>query len=473
MWSVLAHGDFAKTLATLDGPIAMARIPRGRSIFFLNDPNLVSEATLSKATSLRDRQDEHSSGDGVVDACGADWTRRRQGLRVLQTQTEALSKPAVADALEVCSCPPYTLMLPPPDVLECANALVRHALNAIAISVQPGGLLNNLPAASTSNRHSRGFGAAVGTALLAPLARLLRGFLRLGAWVTLYYEQASGIFRGSSFFNLALLFTSRKRKLERRVSQWSAALKSSQFYTRVGGSVANAGRGTDWVEAVVTARSAGSAAPVASRPDLLSHLIEADSGLTRQEVVDVLKDVLTAGGDTTASSLATAILLLQRYPSAAARVAREGRDAEIAAAAQGATADSSELAFAKAVLQEATRLYPPAPLLLRVALTDTTLGGHVIPAGSGLVASTERLGRDPTAWGPDPDAFCPERFLPGHPSFRPPEAGRAYMAFGAGPRSCVGQQLALSVASQLLARLAADALSEGLLENDAHLERDA
>ena len=94
-----------------------------------------------------------------------------------------------------------------------------------------------------------------------------------------------------------------------------------------------------------------------------------------------------------------------------------------------------------------------------------------IPAGSGIVASTTKLGRNPEAWA-DPEEFIPERFLVGHPAYRSAEAAKAYMAFGAGPRSCVGQQLALTIASLLLAHMALAASAAGLLRDDDPADLD-
>ena len=43
------------------------------------------------------------------------------------------------------------------------------------------------------------------------------------------------------------------------------------------------------------------------------------------------------------------------------------------------------------------------------------------------------------------------------------EAARAYLPFGTGPRSCVGQQLALAVATLVLTHMMAEAEEQGVL----------
>jgi cytochrome P450 len=58
------------------------------------------------------------------------------------------------------------------------------------------------------------------------------------------------------------------------------------------------------------------------------------------------------------------------------------------------------------------------------------------------------LHRHRTLWS-EPDAFRPERFLPGAET--PPRY--AYLPFGTGPRVCVGAQFALAEATLVLAAL--------------------
>lgn len=74
------------------------------------------------------------------------------------------------------------------------------------------------------------------------------------------------------------------------------------------------------------------------------------------------------------------LYLLGRHPEAAARVRQEVLDAT------GGSGDVqlkhlTSLSYLKGVVKEAMRLYPVAPFQTRALVTDTNLGGYVIPGG--------------------------------------------------------------------------------------------
>ncbi len=58
------------------------------------------------------------------------------------------------------------------------------------------------------------------------------------------------------------------------------------------------------------------------------------------------------------------------------------------------------------------RLMPPAPITSREALRDISVAGWRIPAGAMVHLDLAAILKDPRYWGPDPEAFRPERFLP-------------------------------------------------------------
>ena len=94
------------------------------------------------------------------------------------------------------------------------------------------------------------------------------------------------------------------------------------------------------------------------------------------------------------------------------------------------------------------RLYPPAFLLTRVSMRDTTLAGHKVKAGQRINIPVYAIHRRPSVWA-DPHAFDPDRFDPA----REAPARYAYMPFGGGPRICIGAAFAMAEAVTILATL--------------------
>jgi cytochrome P450 len=111
-------------------------------------------------------------------------------------------------------------------------------------------------------------------------------------------------------------------------------------------------------------------------------------------------------------------------------------------------ADYQRLPYARAVIDETLRLYPPAWLITRNSLGDDLLGGYEVPEGSLIIMSPWLLHRHPDVWV-NPDRFDPQRFMDG-------DIDRsAFIPFGAGPRQCIGRDFAYVEAVLLLASLIA------------------
>jgi len=157
--------------------------------------------------------------------------------------------------------------------------------------------------------------------------------------------------------------------------------------------------------------------------------------------------LIGAGSDTVAVALTWSIFLLSQTPHV-----RDAVEAEISTHLKAGpiTVDTlDKLVWTRAIVEEAMRLYPPAPLIGRMTLTDERLGGRGYPAGTAILISPWVLHRHSQLWS-DPDMFDPERFLPGR---REKISRYAYMPFGAGPRVCIGMGFAMQESVAILATL--------------------
>ncbi len=191
------------------------------------------------------------------------------------------------------------------------------------------------------------------------------------------------------------------------------------------------------VDVILTARRTADGPPTGDLLDLLLGAPDLDLRAVRDEIVTFL----VAGHETVASALTWAFLLLGAHPGIADRVAQE---AARALPAPGSTVDLrtvAELAWSRAVLDEAMRLYPPAWLITRRTLAPMELSGRRVPAGSLVIISPWIVHRHPAAWV-DPERFDPQRFL------GEPRADRraSFIPFGAGPRMCIGRDFAYAEA---------------------------
>jgi steroid delta-isomerase-like uncharacterized protein len=184
--------------------------------------------------------------------------------------------------------------------------------------------------------------------------------------------------------------------------------------------------------------------------DLLATLLrlQREHGDDDAHVVDQAVTILLAGHETTAKTLSWALALLDRTPSARARLLRE-LDAHLGDRAPSFD-DLPSLPYAAAVIDETLRLDPPIWLLTRSVLEDDEIGGYTIPAGSLVAISPYLVQRRPDLWN-EPERFAPERFLEASPS----AYTYRYLPFGHGPRHCVGKSFAMLEMPLVLATVCA------------------
>jgi cytochrome P450 len=171
--------------------------------------------------------------------------------------------------------------------------------------------------------------------------------------------------------------------------------------------------------------------------DLLNVLLRADGGTwPRQRVRDEALTFMLAGHETTANAMSWFWYLMAQHTEARDRMLAEVDDV---LGTRHPTADSlGRLRWTTACLQESQRYFSSVWIIAREAIEDDVLDGHHIRRGTTVVIPIHHIHHDPR-WWPDPETFDPNRFLPGAGD-RPRSA---YLPFGGGRRTCIGQSFAL------------------------------
>jgi cytochrome P450 len=112
--------------------------------------------------------------------------------------------------------------------------------------------------------------------------------------------------------------------------------------------------------------------------------------------------------------------------------------------------DAARLPYTEMVLKESMRIYPPAwALFARQAIEDVQIGGYDLPRGAWVLIYPFAVHRSSRCF-PEPLRFDPERFSPERASSIP---SGAYIPFGLGPHTCVGNRMAMTTLTLVLASI--------------------
>ncbi|MGH8519379.1 MAG: cytochrome P450, partial [Panacagrimonas sp.] len=169
-------------------------------------------------------------------------------------------------------------------------------------------------------------------------------------------------------------------------------------------------------------------------------------GLSEDELMGEALELVVAGHDTSAMTLAWTLFLLDRHP-AVLRELKAELD-EVLAGRTPTLADLPRLTALDRVVKEGMRVLSPAPMqFLRTCAEDgTVLGAHRLPRHANVLVSPIALHRDARIY-PEPRRFRPSRWI----DWTPPAYG--YLPFGAGPRACVGMVFAAQSVRLMLAMI--------------------
>ncbi|HZP94427.1 MAG TPA: cytochrome P450 [Burkholderiales bacterium] len=200
-----------------------------------------------------------------------------------------------------------------------------------------------------------------------------------------------------------------------------------------------------------------------TRPrNLLEALIAAqeqdgEEGPRDDEIAANVMTLLLAGEDTTANSISYMVHFLMQYPRVQAAV-QEEVDRVIGMADQPwqdpTTPD--RLRYIEAFAHEAMRCKPVAGHVLFLEPNeDVRIRDVFVPKGTPILALSAHLGTQEENFA-QPQEFRPERWLKGAEHHDGAHNAKAFMPFGAAPRTCPGRQLAMLQIKMVMAMLCRD-----------------
>jgi pentalenene oxygenase len=187
--------------------------------------------------------------------------------------------------------------------------------------------------------------------------------------------------------------------------------------------------------------------PSDDRGDVVSALLAAAAqpdGLTLTEVHDHVITLLMAGHETTATALSWTLHLLGQHPAIERALHAE---LDRFGLRLPSLEDLPRLSYTRAVITESMRLFPPAWIIGRTLTASADFAGWHADPGT-IVAVSPLLLHQDARWFPDPLTFDPDRWLDERRDAVP---RHAYLPFGTGPRSCIGEQFAWAEATTALA----------------------
>ncbi|KAI1146446.1 cytochrome P450 [Nemania diffusa] len=195
------------------------------------------------------------------------------------------------------------------------------------------------------------------------------------------------------------------------------------------------------------------------RPDIMSHIIAGrdNEAFSREETNATFMVLTTAGSETTATVLGGTLNYLVLNPDKMQTLASEIRG-RFDSYEQITLEALRSLPYLNAVISEGLRLCPPIPWILprRVPHAGDTVCGVWLPGGTRVSIQVYTMNRDPNCFHLA-SSFTPERWLPNQtknpdsPFFH--DQRNAFQPFSVGPRSCMGQNLALAEMRLVLAKL--------------------
>lgn len=220
----------------------------------------------------------------------------------------------------------------------------------------------------------------------------------------------------------------------------------------------------DFCNKIVDDRLALSKEELAEKGDILSLFVQSadetdskkankmksSSKLSKRYMRDIIMSFFIAGRDTTACTLSFTFLILAQHPEIQEKLYEE----IISHSIKGDFITIDEMKgmdYLDGVIRESLRLFPPVPSDSKQAAQDDVLpDGTVVPKGCVVAFEVYSMGRDEKLWS-NPERVEPERWFLRDGRRRPTQY--EFPVFQAGPRICLGKDLALYEAKMVTTEL--------------------
>ncbi|KAL2935406.1 Cytochrome P450 78A5 [Bienertia sinuspersici] len=185
--------------------------------------------------------------------------------------------------------------------------------------------------------------------------------------------------------------------------------------------------------------------------DVLLDLGNGENKLDDSDMIALLWEMIFRGTDTVAILLEWILARMVMHPDIQAKAQAE-IDTIVGKNTPVTDSHLPKLPYLQAIVKETLRVHPPGPLLswARLAIHDTHVGPHFIPAGTTAMVNMWAITHDDKFW-PNPNEFNPERFMDEDVSIMGSDLRLA--PFGAGRRVCPGKAMGLATVQLWLAQM--------------------
>jgi len=179
--------------------------------------------------------------------------------------------------------------------------------------------------------------------------------------------------------------------------------------------------------------------------DLLIRCRDTSGGqMTDADLLGQATILFAASYETQANALTWTLFLLAQHPEVLANLCDELWHV-LQWSAPGLE-DIDRLPYLEAVLKESMRILPPVPFTIRIVSQETELGGIPLRPRDRVICSHFITHHLPELYE-EPERFRPERWFSIDPN------QYEYLPFSAGPRWCIGKNLAMAMMKVVLAQL--------------------